>query len=77
VSRDFPMAGRQGLLTHLDDCWQEPFAWVRMVTVGSCRVYVAKLAKSYSKGDHVVIVPTDAQWVDERLRLVLSIEVEE
>jgi hypothetical protein len=73
---DFPQAGKYGLLTHLDDCWQEPFAWVRVVTVRECRLFVAQLVKSYEKGKHVVVVP-DAEWVDERLLLVLRMEAEE
>lgn len=71
--RDFPQAGRHGLLTHLDDCWQEPFAWVRVVTVMGCRLFVAGLARNYKTGNHAVVVP-DAGWVDERLRLVLALE---
>ena len=74
--RDFPQAGRYGLLTHLDDCWQEPFAWVRIVTVMGCRLFVAQLAKCYEKEKYMVVVP-DSEWVDERLRLTLKIEAED
>lgn len=74
--RDFPQAGKFGLLTHLDDCWQEPFAWVRIVTVMGCRLFVAQLAKCYEKGKYMVVVP-DSEWVDERLRLTLKIEADD
>jgi hypothetical protein len=74
--RDFPQAGRYGLLTHLDDSWQQPFSWVRLVTVRGCRLFVARLAKSYRKGDYVLVVP-DTDWVDSRLRLVLDLEAKE
>lgn len=73
---DFPQAGKYGLLTHLDDCWQEPYVWVRLVTVRGCRLFVALLARSYSPEKHIVIVP-DSDWVDERLRLVLRVEAED
>ena len=73
---DFPVGGRYGLLSHLDDPWQEPFAWVRVTTVRGCRMFVARIAKSYRKGDYALVVP-DADWVDERLRLVLGVEAEE
>jgi len=75
--RDFPVAGRHGLLSHLDDCWQQPFSWVRVVTVCGSRIFVARLAKSYQKGEYAVVIPADASWVDERLRLVLGVEAED
>lgn len=74
--RDFPQAGRYGLMSHLDDCWQEPFAWVRVITIRGSRMFVARLARNYRKGTHAVVVP-DAPWVDSRLRLVLEMEGEE
>lgn len=72
--RDFPLAGRFGLLTHLDDCWQEPFAWVRSVREDGGRVFVARLA--YGR-QPVVVVAQDAPWLDGRLRLVLDVEAVE
>lgn len=69
-----PQAGRFGLLTHLDDHWQEPFSWVRSVQEQGHRWFVARLA--YGKWP-VVIVAADADWLDSRLRLVLDTEAEE
>lgn len=74
VERGVPQAGRFGLLTHLDDCWQEPFAWVRSVRENGCRLFVARLA--YGRRPVAVVVP-DEEWLDSRLRLVLSVEAEE
>ena len=69
-----PLCGRFGLLTHLDDCWQQPFAWVRSVREDGARVFVARLA--YGRRPVVVVAP-DAPWLDGRLRLVLDLEAEE
>ena len=74
VEHDIPQAGRYGLMTHLDDAWQEPFSYVRYVTEGERRIYEARLA--YGKVPTVVVVP-DAVWVDARLLLVLRVEGEE
>jgi hypothetical protein len=74
---DFPVAGRFGLLSHLDDPWQEPFSWVRVATVRGMRMFVARLARSYRPGDYALVVPMDAEWLDERLRLVLGVEAED
>jgi len=74
VERDFPQAGRYGLLTHIDDAWQEPFSYVRYVTEGERRIYEARLA--YSEVPTVVIIP-DLPGVDDRLLLVLRVEGEE
>ena len=73
VERGVPQAGRFGLLTHLDDHWQEPFAWVRSVREDGGLFFVARLA--YGRRPVVVVVP-DAPWVDERLLLVLRVEGE-
>lgn len=74
VERDVPQAGRYGLLTHLDDCWQEPFERVLWVRENGRRVFVARLAASRVP---TVVVAADADWLDERLRLVLDVEGEE
>lgn len=74
VERGVPQAGRFGLLTHLDDCWQEPFAWVRSVRENGGRLFVARLA--YGQAPVAIVVP-DAEWLDCRLRLVLDLEAEE
>lgn len=73
VERGVPQAGRHGLLTHLDDAWQEPFAWVRAVLENGIRVFVARLA--YGKRPVEVVAP-DAPWLDSRVRLVLDLEAE-
>jgi len=73
VERDVPQAGRYGLLTHLDDPWQEPFAFVRYVHEEGKRVFEALLA---TDSRLLVIVPEE-QWVDDRLLLVLRVEGEE
>lgn len=70
VERDLPQAGRYGLLTHLDDPLQEPFAFVRFVREGARRVFEAQLA---TDPGCLVVVPEEP-WVDERLLLVLSVE---
>ena len=74
VERDIPQAGPFGLMTHLDDAWQEPFSYVRYVTEGKRRVYEARLA--YGEVPTIVVVP-DETWVDDRLLLVLQVEGEE
>ena len=74
VERDVPQAGRYGLLTHLDDCWQEPFERVLWVRENGARFFVARLAASRVP---TVVVVADAEWLDERLRLVLDVEGEE
>lgn len=74
VERDVPQAGRHGLLTHLDDCWQEPFERVLWVRENGRRVFVARLAACRVP---TVVVAADAVWLDERLRLVLDVEGEE
>ena len=74
VERDVPQAGRHGLLTHLDDAWQEPFERVLSVRENGCRVFVARLA--YGRRPVAVVAP-DEPWLDSRLRLVLGVEAEE
>lgn len=74
VERDVPQAGRHGLMTHLDDSWQQPFAWVQAVPENCSRVFVAALA--YGRRPVVVVAP-DAPWLDGRLRLVLDLEAGE
>lgn len=74
VERGVPQAGRFGLLTHLDDPWQEPFAWVRSVQENGSRLFVARLA--YGR-DPVAIVAADEAWLDKRLRLLLDVEAVE
>lgn len=74
VERDVPQAGPYGLMSHIDDAWQEPFSYVRYVTEGERRVYEARLA--YGDVPTIVVVP-DAPWVDGRLLLVLRVEGEE
>jgi hypothetical protein len=74
VERDVPQAGRYGLLTYLDDCWQEPFERVLWVRETGARFFVARLAASRVP---TVVVVADAEWLDERLRLVLDVEGEE
>ena len=73
VRRDFPMGGRYGLLTYLDDHYQAPFLYVRFVHEGGRRVFEALLAPS---GKYLLVVP-DEDWVDDRLRVVLDVEGEE
>ena len=73
VRRDFRFAGRYGLLTYLDDCYQAPFEYVRFVHEGGRRVFEALLATS---GKYLLVVP-DEDWVDDRLRVVLDVEGEE
>lgn len=74
VERDVPQAGPYGLMTHLDDAWQEPFSYVRYVFEGERRVYEALLA--YVNVPTLVVVP-EAPWVDDRLLLVLQVDGEE
>jgi len=73
VRRDFPMGGRFGLLTYLDDHYQAPFAYVRFVREGGRRVFEALLAPL---GKFLLVVP-DEDWVDDRLLTVLDVEGEE
>lgn len=74
VERGVPQAGRYGLLTHLDDPWQEPFTWVRSVRENGDRLFVARLA--YGRNPVAIVAP-DAAWLDSRLRLVLDLEAED
>lgn len=71
IEKSVPQAGRHGLMTHMDDPWQEPFAFVHFVIEGGRRVFEARLA--YGKHP-VTIVVADAPWLDSRLRLVLDLE---
>jgi hypothetical protein len=73
LRRDFPMGGRYGLLTYLDDHYQAPFAYVRFVHEAGRRVFEALLAPS---GKFLLVVP-DEDWVDDRLLTVLDVEGEE
>jgi len=73
VGRDFPQAGRYGLLTYLDDHYQAPFLYVRFVHEGGRRVFEALLAPS---GKFLLVVPEE-DWVDDRLLVVLDVEGEE
>ena len=73
VDRDFRMAGRYGLLTYLDDHYQQPFEYVRFVYEGGRRVFEALLAP---EGNYLLVVP-DEKWVDDRLLVVLDVEGEE
>lgn len=75
VEKGVPQAGRYGLLTHLDDCWQEPFSRVLVVRVreNGRRIFVAALAY----GEPLAVVAPDEPWLDGRLRLVLGVEAEE
>ena len=70
---DFPMGGRFGLLTYLDDHYQAPFAYVRFVHEGGRRVFEALLAPLRK---FLLVVP-DEEWVDDRLLTVLDVEGEE
>ena len=72
VRRDFPMGGRFGLLTHLDDEYEAPFVYVRFVHEGGRRVFEALLAPL---GKFLLVVPDEA-WVDARLLVVLDVEGE-
>jgi len=73
VRRDFPMGGRYGLLTYLDDHYQAPFAYVRFVHEGGRRVFEALL----SPAEKYLLVVPDEDWVDARLLVVLDVEGEE
>jgi hypothetical protein len=73
VRRDFRMAGRYGLLTYLDDHYQQPFEYVRFVREGGRRIFEALLAPS---GRFLLVAP-DEDWVDERLLVVLDVEGEQ
>lgn len=73
IERNVPQAGRHGLLTHLDDAWQEPFSFVGFVVEDGRRVFEARLA--YGRQPVTVVVP-DAPWLDDRLRLLLDLEAE-
>lgn len=74
IEKNVPQAGRHGIMTNLDNPWQEPFAFVRFVVEDGRRVFEARLA--YGKRPVTVVVP-DAAWLDSRLRLVLDLEGEE
>jgi hypothetical protein len=73
VDRDFRRAGRYGLLTYLDDHYQQPFEYVRFVYEGGRRIFEALLAPD---GRYLLVVP-DEEWVDARLLVVLDVEGEE
>lgn len=72
VRRDFPMAGRYGLLTYLDDHYQTPFEYVRYAVEGDRRVFEALLAPS----ERYLLVVPEENWVDDRLLIVLDVEGE-
>ena len=72
VRRNFRMAGRYGLLTYLDDHYQQPFEYVRFVHERGRRVFEALLAPF---GRFLLVAP-DEDWVDERLLVVLDVEGE-
>lgn len=74
IEKDVPHAGRYGLLTYLDDPWQQPFVSVSAVRENGARLFVARLA--YGSKPVIIIAP-DAEWLDSRLRLVLTVECDD
>lgn len=76
LERDFPVAGRFGLLSALDDLWGESqFESVRFVRENGVRVYAAVLRAD--DASTVTFVVPDAPWLDDRLSLLLRVDAPE